>query len=232
MCPSYLTHSTNHITGSLIIIIMSCYIGLFETFECSNNIEYSEWFGQPKAALNTTASSTIALCCTNCTFLSPDDHDLRGKICGEFNSRSWWPVFGEYLLAFPIFALGFITVTWSNVSCRMFENLLCRELFVYLSGQEKALSLWWSRLTQSLWISRAISYFRGSLLMPFLLPLNLTMLIFSESVAPRAELGSKYRFASPCTELTDVEQTTVRVVNAIYNMLYLFLGTRREVYWL
>ena len=68
--------------------------------------------------------------------------------------------------------------------------------------------------------------------MPFLLPLNLTMLIFSESVASRAELGSKYKFTSPCRELTDVEQTTFRVVNAIYNMLYLFLGTRREVYWL
>ena len=45
LCSSHLIHLTNHSPGSLII--MSCYIGLFETCETSNNFESCGWFGQP-----------------------------------------------------------------------------------------------------------------------------------------------------------------------------------------
>lgn len=46
----------------------------------------------------------------NLVNLSPDDHCLRGEVCGEFYSRSWRAVFGESTLR--MFALVFITVTW------------------------------------------------------------------------------------------------------------------------
>lgn len=96
------------------LIIMSSCIGLFETCESSRNFEYiAGGLVRPKAVLNTLTSSCFCPC-TNCASVSPDDHCLRGKICGEFYSRSWRAVFGE--LTFQMFALVFTTVTWLNAS--------------------------------------------------------------------------------------------------------------------
>ena len=67
----------------------------------------------PEAELN-TVNSSVKCVRADSVFLSPDDHCLRGKIYGEFYSRSWRPVFGE--LAFEMFVFVFITVTWLNAS--------------------------------------------------------------------------------------------------------------------
>ena len=67
-------------------------------------------FGQAQSRFNYFKHPLSHFLRTNLVHLSPDDHCLRGKVCGEFYSRSWRAVFGES--TFRMFALVFITVTW------------------------------------------------------------------------------------------------------------------------
>lgn len=113
VCPSHSARSSNHATEPPNYHVM-LYWPIWNLREFEQLWVYSGWFlVRPKVALNTLTSSCHCLR-TNLVNLSPDDHCLRGKVCGEFYSRSWRAVLGEW--TFRMFAVVFITVTWLNAS--------------------------------------------------------------------------------------------------------------------